>query len=79
MCDITGRVTEMSGVVLVTCPLKKTEAVDVSSPIERFITNTYGEFDESYRSSVGEFARMREAAVIRKPDRHESGLEALYK
>lgn len=81
--DITSsaHVTEMSraGVVFVTCPLKKTEAVDVRSPMESFMENTYGVFDESYCSAVNEFAHMREAAVLRPPDRDESGIEVLYK
>ena len=69
----------MSRIVLVSVPLKKTDAVDVRKPIEKFVSTTFGAFTEENAAAVEEFAKMREAAVLRTPDRHESGLEPLFK
>ena len=70
----------MDRIVFISVPLKKSDVVDVSEPIEKFFATTLGtSFTDENRSAVEEFAKMRKSAVFRTLDRHESSLELLFK
>ncbi|XP_076063979.1 programmed cell death 6-interacting protein-like protein AliX [Oratosquilla oratoria] len=72
----------MSGnkVELIGIPLKKASDVDVLKPLKNLITSRYQTHEqESYISSINEFAKLRSNAVCRTLDYHESSLETLYR
>lgn len=61
-------------------PLKKASDIDVLKPLKNLITSRYQTADqESYVSAINDFARLRNSAVCRTLDNHESSLETLYR
>ena len=51
--------------------------MDLSAPLLRFITNHYDTSSAEYREAVGELNSLREATVVRTPDKHEAGLDLI--
>lgn len=56
---------------------KRTQSVDFSAPLLRFITNHYDVNSAEYKEAVSELNSLREATVVRTPDKHEAGLELI--
>ena len=51
--------------------------MDLSTPILRFISNHYDAGSAEYREAVSELNSLREATVVRTPDKHEAGLDLI--
>lgn len=61
-------------------PLKKASDIDLLKPLKNLITSRYQTADqESYVSAINDLARLRNSAVCRTLDNHESSLETLYR
>lgn len=61
-------------------PLKKASDVDVLKPLKNLITSRYQSSEqESYIAAVNEFSKLRNNAVCKTLDYHESSLEILYR
>ena len=58
-------------------PPKTTKSVDFSRPFSRFIANNFDEQPTKYQEAINEFNSLREATVVRVPDRHETGLDLI--
>lgn len=56
---------------------KRTQPVDFSTPILRFISNHYDANSADYKEAVTELNSLREATVVRTPDKHEAGLDLI--
>ena len=70
----------MAGYIAV--PLKKPSEVDLVKPLKRFIETVYvskGESVDQFLTPLNEFNKLRTNAISKSLDRHESGLEALYR
>jgi len=66
--------------VYVAVPLKKTWEVDLIKPLKTFITDTYSSCDqEDYSSALTEFNKLRNNAIAKSVDKHDSALEVLYR
>ena len=66
----------------IAAPLKKPSEVDLVKPLKRFIETVYvskGETVDQFLTPLNEFNKLRSNAISKSLDRHESGLEALYR
>ena len=73
---LTATTSSLTQCLPVSVPLKKMDAVDVRKPIEKFVSTT---FTDENAVALEEFSKMHESSVLRTLDRHESGLEPLFK
>ncbi|XP_065667183.1 programmed cell death 6-interacting protein [Hydra vulgaris] len=63
-----------------TCPLKKTQAVDIIKPISNYITNTFsGSVLNENKNVIAEFSQLRGNAVVHSLDKHEISIETLQR
>ena len=61
-------------------PLKKGVEIDILKPLKNLITSRYQSAEqESYINAINEFSKLRNNAVGRALDYHESSLEVLYR
>ncbi|XP_078662086.1 programmed cell death 6-interacting protein-like isoform X4 [Branchiostoma floridae x Branchiostoma belcheri] len=63
-------------------PLKKSQAVDLVKPLEKFIKNTYsgpGGTQDDFTPQLKELDKLRESATGKTLDRHDSSLEIIQK
>ena len=59
-------------------PLKNSAELDLVRPLKYFIKNTFGdEGSDDYSSQLDELHRLRNNAVCRKLDKHNTSLETL--
>ena len=56
---------------------KRTQQVDLSAPLLRFITSHYDANAADYKEAVSELNSLREATVVRTPDKHEAGFDLI--
>ena len=56
---------------------KRTQPVDFSAPLLRFISNHYDANPADYKDAVSELNSLREATVVRTPDKHEAGFDLI--
>ena len=61
---------------LLAVPPKTTKSVEFGSFV-RFIANNYDDEPSKYGEAVRDFGNLREATVVRTPDKHETGLDLL--
>ena len=70
------RHTKMATMLAV--PLKNSAELDLVRPLKNFIKNTFGdEGSDDYSSQLDELHRLRNNAVCRKLDKHNTSLETL--
>jgi programmed cell death 6-interacting protein len=67
----------MAAQYLLAVPAKATKSVDFVSPFNRFVANNYDEQPSRYQDAISEFQGLREATVVKSPDRHETGLDLI--
>ena len=61
-------------------PLKRTWEIDFDKPLNTFIANTFGDAKpEDYKPGIDEFNKLRASMINKGQDKHESGLEVLYR
>lgn len=60
-------------------PSKATKSVDFTGPLNRFVANNYDEQPSRYQDAISEFQGLREATVVKTPDRHETGLDLIVR
>ena len=60
-------------------PTKKAHAVNFTSPLAKFVADEYQQDPATLKEAVQEFTNLRDACVVRPPEKHESGLKALEK
>lgn len=69
-----------SAVAYLSVPLKKTWEVELAKPLRNFIADTYSECSpEDQKTSLNEFQKLRNNAIAKSVDKHESALEILYR
>ena len=56
---------------------KRTQQVDLSTPLLRFISSHYDANAAEYKDAVSELNSLREATVVRTPDKHDAGLDLI--
>ena len=56
---------------------KRTQPLDYSTPLLRFISTHYSANPAEYKDAVSELNTLRDATVVRTPDKHETGLELI--
>jgi len=66
----------MAATILAPAP-KRTQSIDLSTPLLRFISSHYGVNSADYKDAVTELNSLREATVVRTPDKHEAGLDLI--
>ena len=65
---------------LLTVPSKGTKSVDFHEKIPRFIAQNYEEEQISkYNDPIRELNGLRDACVVKTPDRHETGLDLIIR
>ena len=65
---------------LLTVPPKSTKSVDFQEKIPRFIAQNYDEEQPSkYHEAIKELNGLRDACVVKTPDRHETGLDLMLR
>ena len=67
----------MAAQYLLAVPSKATKSVDFTGPLNRFVANNYDDQPSRYQDAISEFQGLREATVIRSPDKHETGLDLI--
>ena len=68
----------MAASAMLAVPLKNSAELDLVRPLKNFIKNTFGEEgDDNYSSQLDELHRLRNNAVCRKLDKHNTSLETL--
>lgn len=67
----------MAAQYLLAVPSKVTKSVDFVTPFNRFVANNYDEQPSRYQDAISEFQGLREATVVKTPDRHETGLDLI--
>ena len=64
-------------------PLKKTSELDLVKPLKNIIASIFSTADNQeslkYTEAIQEFHKLRNNAVWKTLDKHESSLEVLYK
>ena len=69
----------MAAQYLLAVPSKSTKNVDFAKPLNRFIANNYEDQPSRYQDAISEFQGLREATVIKSPDKHETGLDLIMR
>ena len=67
----------MAAQYLLSVPSKATKSVEFVGPFNRFVGNNYDEQPSRYQDAISEFQGLREATVVKIPDRHETGLDLI--
>ena len=67
----------MAAQYLLAVPSKSTKSVDFVAPFNRFVGLNYDEQPSRYQDAISEFQGLREATVVKSPDRHETGLDLI--
>lgn len=68
----------MASQSLLTVPPKGTKSVEFHEKISRFIAQNYEEDQPSrYHETIKELSGLRDACVVKTPDRHETGLDLI--
>ena len=67
----------MAAQYLLAVPAKPTKSVDFATPFNRFVAHNYDDQPSRYQDAITEFQGLREATVVRSPDRHETGLDLI--
>ena len=67
----------MAAQFLLAVPSKATKSVDLTGPLTRFVANNYDDKPSRYQDAISEFQQLREATVVKSPDKHETGLDLI--
>lgn len=67
----------MASQSLLAIPPKTTKSVDLVPAITRFIGNNYDDQPSKYVSALSELQTLREATVVKTPDKHDTGLDLI--
>lgn len=68
----------MAASSLLTVPPKGTKSVEFHEKISRFIAQNYEEEQPSkFHEAIKELTGLRDACVVKSPDRHETGLDLM--
>lgn len=60
-------------------PTKAAAPVSLAEPLALFVANEYNSDPAALKDAVRELAELRDACVVRPPEKHESGYNALAK
>lgn len=69
----------MASQSLLAVPAKSTKSVDFQEKFLRFIEQNYDEKPSSFSDAIKELNGLREACVVKSPDRHETGLDLIVR
>ena len=64
---------------LLAVPAKATKSVDFTERFPRFIGNNYDDEPAKFSEQIKELNGLREACVVKSPDRHETGLDLIIR
>lgn len=64
---------------LLAVPPKTTKSVDFQEKLTRFIANNYDDEPSKFSDAIKELNGLREATVIKTPDKHETGLDLIIR
>jgi programmed cell death 6-interacting protein len=60
-------------------PTKRAKPVSFTAPLAKFVANEYQQDPALLKDAVQELTDLREACVVRAPEKHESGYKAVCK
>lgn len=63
----------------VSVPTKTAGKVDLTTPLAKFVADEYQQDPAKLKDAVREFDELRDKCVVRPPEKHESGYNALAK
>lgn len=69
----------MASQYLLSIPSKGTKAVDYQEKLPRFIGNNYDDDPSKFMDAIKEFNSLRDATVVKSPDKHETGLDLIIR
>ena len=69
----------MASQSLLAVPPKSTKSVDFQEKLPRFIANNYDDEPSKFMDAIKELNGLREACVVKTPDRHETGLDLIIR
>lgn len=69
----------MAAQYLIALPAKATKSVDFTEKLPRFIANNYDDEPGKFREAIKELNGLREACVIKSPDKHDTGLDLMIR
>ncbi len=64
---------------LLSAPPKATKSVDFQDKFPRFIANNYDDDASKFMDAIKELNGLREATVVKTPDKHETGLDLIIR
>lgn len=64
---------------LVAVPAKATKSVDFTEKLPRFIGQNYDDEPGKFLEQIKELNGLREACVVKSPDKHETGLDLIVR
>ena len=64
---------------LLSIPSKSTKSVDYQDKFPRFIANNYDDEPSKFMDAIKELNSLREATVVKTPDKHETGLDLIIR
>ena len=69
----------MASQYLLAVPSKSTKSVDFQDKFPRFIGNNYDDEPSKFIDAIKELTSLREATVVKSPDKHETGLDLIIR
>eukprot|EP00730_Choanoeca_flexa_P020286 TRINITY_DN9918_c0_g1_i1.p1 TRINITY_DN9918_c0_g1~~TRINITY_DN9918_c0_g1_i1.p1 ORF type:complete len:877 (+),score=239.98 TRINITY_DN9918_c0_g1_i1:62-2692(+) len=69
----------MSSACWIQLPTKRAKPVRFTEPLARFVADEYHQDPATLKEAVQELTELRDACVVRPPEKHESGYKALCK
>eukprot|EP00045_Choanoeca_perplexa_P013490 m.153355 g.153355 ORF g.153355 m.153355 type:complete len:893 (+) comp16368_c0_seq3:1586-4264(+) len=69
----------MSQACWIKLPTKRAKPVNFTTPLAKFVANEYQQDPGLLKEAVQELTDLREACVVRAPEKHESGYKAVCK
>ena len=69
----------MASQSLLAVPAKSTKSVDFQDKLLRFIEQNYDEKPSTFLDAIKELNVLRDASVVKTPDRHETGLDLIVR
>ena len=64
---------------LLAVPAKTTKSVDYKEKFQRFIGNNYDDEPSKFSEAIKELNSLRDATVVKTPDKHETGLDLMIR
>jgi hypothetical protein len=60
-------------------PCKLAGTVNLVAPLAKFVADEYQQDPAKLKDAVREFGELREACIVKPPEKHESGYKAVAK